>query len=434
MIKFIVEFFEVICMLITQLKENLNRSSKYFKYMVKWVLLSIVLGTVCGLSGVLFHYAVEYATEFRFKYPLLICTLPIAGVLIVFLYHICKMQNDKGTNTVINSIRSGEKVPILMAPLILIGTTLTHLGGGSSGREGAALQIGGSIGSFLGRTFRLSEKDVHVMVMCGMSAVFSAVFGTPVTAAVFSIEVVSVGIMYYNAFFPCMLSAALSHAVAVLFNVHSAGFNLPSVPQIGSVVFLKVVLLSVLCALLSSLFIISMHKYSALSSKFIPNPYIKAAVGGVIVALITLLLGTSDYNGVGMPVIKAAVESGFARPEAFILKLVLTVVTLSSGFKGGEILPSFFIGSTFGAFAASFLGLDPAFSAAVGLIAMFCGVVNCPLASILMSVELFGGEGLPLFAIAVGVSYVVSGYYSLYSGQKIMYSKLQSSFMDMHTK
>lgn len=415
------------------IKNRAKRSSKYLSYMIKWLLCSLFIGGICGAAGVLFHYCVDYASEIRMQFPLIICALPLAGVMIVLLYRACKMQNDKGTNTVISSIRSGEKVPILMAPLILIGTALTHLCGGSSGREGAALQIGGSIGSFCGRILRLKERDAYIMVMCGMSAVFSAVFGTPLTAAVFSIEMICVGRMYYNAFLPCLLSAVFAHSIAQAANMSSTSFIIKVIPEFTYPLLFKIIILAALCALLSSLFIILMHRYSSLAAKYISNPYIRAAVGGFIVVAATFLLGTNDYNSVGMPVIKSAIEQGLAHPEAFILKLLLTVITLGSGFKGGEILPSFFIGSTFGAFAASFLNVEPSFCAAIGLIAVFCGVVNCPLASIVLSVELFGSGGFILFAVAAAVSYIVSGYYSLYSSQQIINSKLSETYEEEST-
>lgn len=415
-------------------EDKIKKTSKYVASLSKWMVLSVIMGLLCGLSGVVFHYSVEGATSLRERFPFLLFALPIAGLLIVFIYRICRMQNDKGTNTVINSIRSSEKIPILMAPLILIGTTLTHLCGGSSGREGAALQIGGSIGSYLGGLLRLDEKDVHVMTMCGMSALFSAVFGTPLTAAIFSMEVISVGIIYYNAFFPCLVAAIISISVASFFGVPRTAFALSVLPEADFLLIIKVIVMAALCAVLSVVFIVCMHKFSRFFSKKISGNYLKAFIGGLIVILLTIIFRTNDYNGVGMEVIRRAVEEGQAAPFAFLFKLVLTVVTLSSGFKGGEIVPTFFIGSTFGAFVAPLIGLDPSFAAAIGLIATFCGVVNCPIASIILSVELFGNEGILFFALAAAVSYIMSGYYGLYSSQKIIYSKLQSTYVNRDAK
>lgn len=415
-------------------EDKIKKTGKYLSSVAKWMALSVLVGILCGLSGTLFHYCVEGASFLRSRFPFLLLALPVAGAAIVFIYRLCRMQNDKGTNTVINSIRSSEKIPIRMAPLILTGTTLTHLCGGSAGREGAALQIGGSIGSSLGGLLRLNEKDIHVMTMCGMSALFSAVFGTPLTAAIFSMEVISVGIIYYNAFFPCLAAAITSRFIASFFKVPKTAFVLTAVPEADIASFIKVIVLAALCALLSIIFIISMHKFSRFFSKTVPNDYLRAVSGGVVIIIISLLLRTGDYNGVGTEVIKRAVEEGSAAPFAFLFKMILTVITLSSGFKGGEIVPSFFIGSAFGAVAAPLIGLDPSFAAAVGLTALFCSVVNCPIASVVLSVELFGSEGILFFALASAVSYIMSGYYGLYSSQKIIYSKLQSTYINRDAK
>lgn len=415
-------------------KDKFEHGEAYVKALLKWSVLSVFIGALCGAAGIVFHYGVEYASEARERFPYLLFFLPLSGVMIAFLYSACHMQNDKGTNTVINSIRSGEKPPAVMAPLIFLGTVLTHLCGGSSGREGAALQIGGSISSSVGTFLRLPEKDMHVMIMCGMSALFSAVFGTPLTSAIFSMEVISVGIIYYNAFFPCLASALTARFISRLAGVPEVSFSLSSMPESEPLTYMKIILLSVLTAAVSVLFIVFMHNFSRLYLKYIKSGYIRAFLGGGAVVIITLLLGTRDYNGVGMEVIRRAVEGGEAEPLAFLLKMLLTVLTLSSGFKGGEIVPSFFIGSTFGVLVSPIVGLDPSFSAAIGLVALFCGVVNCPIASVILSVELFGSGGVLFFALASAVSYIMSGYYSLYSGQKIIYSKLESTYINKGAK
>lgn len=414
--------------------EKLKKSEKYVVSLLKWLLLSSLMGVLGGIAGVVFHFFVEGASRLRQQFPFLLFFLPIAGLLIVFLYRVCGMQNDKGTNTVISSIRSSEKIPILTAPLILIGTFLTHLCGGSSGREGAALQIGGSIGSFLGGAFRLDERDNHVMTMCGMSALFSAVFGTPLTAALFSMEVISVGIIYYNAFFPCLFSAVIAHVIASLLGVPASSFNIGQIPVLNALTLLRVIVLAALCALLSIVFVASMHKFSRFFAKTVKNSCLRTVIGAISVILCSLLFRSPDYNGVGMSVVKRALEDGSAYPAAFLFKLVLTTLTLSSGFKGGEIVPTFFIGSTFGVFVSQIIGLDARFAASVGLVATFCGVVNCPVTSIILSVELFGSEGIVFFALASAVSYILSGYYGLYSSQKIMYSKISSTYINKDAK
>lgn len=403
-----------------------KKPGAYILNLLKWTLLSTVIGVFCALSGALFHYAVDIGAHIRGIYPWVLFGLPIGGIIIVFLYHICKMDDDRGTNAILLSVRSAEKVPIVLAPLILIATAITHFFGGSAGREGAALQIGGSIGSFFARLIKLKSYNTSVLVMCGMSGLFSAVFGTPVTAAVFALEVTNVGLMHYGALFPALMSAIVAQGFAGLLGVEKTFFALSSVPSFTAAISVRVILLSLLTAILSIVFITVMHKTGSLMAKYFKNKYLRVIIGAVIVILLTLLVGCYDYNGAGMNIIVDAVENGKAVPMAFLLKMIFTAVTLSAGFKGGEIVPTFFIGSTFGVFIAPLVGLDPSFAAAVGLIALFCGVVNCPVASILLSVEIFGAEGFMYFAVAAAVSYFFSGNCSLYSSQKMVFSKLRA--------
>ena len=419
---------------ISTIKPGVKSATEYILTIIKWILFSLALGLFGGLSGVLFHYSVDIASNLRNERPYILFLLPIAGVIIVFLYHLCKMDNDSGTNAIIRAVRSSDKISILVAPLILVSTALTHLCGGSAGREGAALQIGGSIGSSFAKLLKFKEYNTSVAIMCGMSALFSAVFGTPLTAAVFALEVISVGIMHYSALLPSVLSAVIAVNIASYFGVHKTHFVISQMPSVDFITLGQVILLALLIALISILFIITIHKSTHFMAKKFPNKYLRIIIGALAVILLTLVLGTREYNGAGMESIINAVENGTASPFAFILKLLFTAVTLSAGFKGGEIVPTFFIGSTFGVFIAPLLGLNPSFAAAIGLVALFCGVVNCPIASIILSIELFGAEGILYFAVAVAVSYIISGYYSLYSGQKIVYSKLHSAFIDMDAK
>ena len=419
-----------------KLKSYGSLLSAVFLYIVtffKWLLLSCLMGGIGGLVGSLFHISVEYATMFRETHSLIIWFLPLGGVLIVLLYQICHVSCTTGTNQIISSIRSEEKVPILMAPLIFISTVITHLCGGSAGREGAALQLGGSIGSQVGHLFRLDEKDMHLITLCGMSSVFAALFGTPLTATLFAMEVISVGVLYYSAFVPCLVSGLTAFQISLWLGVEPTRFSLSAVPEITFSVILQTIGLSVLCAILSILLCAAIHSGERWFSRLFPNEYLRIIAGGGLLIVLTYLVGSGTYNGAGMASIALAI-GGSARPEAFALKLLFTVITVSAGYKGGEIVPTFFIGSTFGCFFGSLLGLSPGFGAALGLIALFCGVVNCPVASIILSIELFGSSGLLLFAIACGISYVLSGYYGLYSSQKILYSKLKAEFININTK
>lgn len=413
-------------------KGTCMRAYVYLKIFLKWAVLSAVTGIICGFTGSVFYYCVKSAIAFREGHSWMLYLLPLSGVLIVWLYRICGMKDDTGTNMILSSIRSSQKVPLKMAPLIFVSTVLTHLCGGSSGREGAALQIGGSIGSFLGRTFKMDEKDIHIITMCGMSAVFSALFGTPMTAVLFSMEVVSVGIIYYVAFVPCMISSLIAYGIALWSGIRPATYVLAGIPALSVKSVFQMMVMGGLCALCGMLFCVLMHVGHELYQHYLKNPYIRILVGAGLVIVLTLLAGCYDYNSAGVEVIGRALK-GYARPEAFLLKILFTVVTLQAGFKGGEIVPTFFIGSTFGNVVGRLIGLSPSFGAGVGLIAVFCAVVNCPIASMMLSIELFGAEALPLFGTACGVSYMLSGYYSLYSSQKIVYSKLHPTYVNAKT-
>lgn len=410
-----------------------DKINKYLLTFLKWTILSVIIGIICGLIGTLFHVCVERATEIRTNNPEIIVLLPIAGVFIVFLYKMAHMENDKGTNLVIESIRTAEKVPALMAPLIFIATFLTHLFGGSAGREGAALQIGGSVAATVGRLFKMKEDDIRLITMCGMSAMFAALFGTPLTATVFAMEVISVGVIYYTALVPCSFAAVIGTLVAKRFGINSVSYKIANFPTVDIITIIKVVILAMLCAGVSVIFCIAMAKSSKLYKKYLKNQYMRALIGGIIIVLLTFMLGTFDYNGAGMDVVERAIN-GKAVSVAFILKIIFTAITLGAGFRGGEIVPTFFIGATFGCVVGPILGLDASFAAAIALVAMFCSVVNCPLAAMILSIELFSSTDVMLFAIACAVSYMMSGYYGLYSSQKIMYSKLTPSFVNRNTK
>jgi len=397
--------------------------------LLRWLVLGVLCGLVCGLAGAAFQHTLAGATALRGQCPWLLFCMPAAGLIIVWSYKIAGMENDSGTNQIIASVRSGENPPLRLAPLIFLGTALTHLTGGSAGREGAALQIGGSLCAGVGRLCRLDERGMGIIISCGMSGLFSALFGTPLTAAVFALEVVSVGKMHYSELFPCLLSSLTALGLAQVLGVEPEGYALRGTPEFVWGDLLRVGLLAALCALLSILFCVVIHRAGALYKRLLPNQYLRVIVGGALVVGLSLLEGSGDYNGAGSQVIERAL-AGSAEPAAFLLKLVFTALTLGAGFRGGEIVPTLFVGATFGCAAGPLLGLNPAFGAAIGMIALFCGVVNCPLASIFLSIELFGGGGLVFFALACAVSFMLSGHFSLYTAQKILYSKLDRQFID----
>lgn len=408
--------------------EEVHKQKNRFLGFLKWVIISGIIGTVVGLVGTGFYYGMKAVTAVRTEYPLITLGLPVGGLIILVLYHIAKKDNDHGTNSVIAAVRSEEELGVVTAPLIFVSTLITHLFGGSAGREGAALQMGGSLGSGIGKVFRLNDTDMHVAVMCGMSACFAALFGTPIAATFFAMEVVSVGVMYYSALVPCVFSSLIALEIAKFFGLGSEAMVIGAVPDFSAVNVGKIVVVSILCAVMSILFCVAMHNTPKYAKKCIPNPYVRIALVGALIVGIHFLLGTQDYMGAGMEIIEHSVVHGEARPEAFVIKLFLTALTLGVGYKGGEIVPSFFVGATFGCVLGELLGISPSMCAAVGMIALFCGVTNSPITSLLLAFELFGMDGIYFVLIGVAVSYMLSGYYSLYQSQKIMYSKYDAQY------
>lgn len=403
----------------------------YIVALAKWLVIGGLVGLMGGVVGAAFHIGVEGSTELRLAHPWIIWLLPLGGILIVLMYRSLHMEG-KGTNRIIESVHFGKDVPILLVPLIFISTCLTHLLGGSAGREGAALQIGGGIGYCTGHALRLGEKELPLSTLCGMSAVFAALFGTPLTATIFALEVISVGAIYYAGLIPCLTAATVAFLMAGLLGVAPTRFAVV-LPALEVKTLLLVALLAVGCALVSILFVRGMHWIEHLAARWLKNPYIRAVVGGFAIVGMTLLLGR-DYNGAGMDVIARAL-SGDASHGAWLFKILFTAVTIGCGFKGGEVVPSFFVGATFGCVAGQLIGLPGGFGAAIGLIAVFCGAVNCPVASVLLSIELFGNADSTIyFAFACAISYLLSGYCGLYSSQTILYSKLRAEFINVHAK
>ena len=404
-----------------------RRAAASFAAFFKWVFFGVLTGLLAGGAGTLFYFCIARATGARQANPWLLWLLPLGGLAIVFSYRKLGVPHPQGTDLVIEAVRSPEPVPLKMAPLIFFATAVTHLFGGSAGREGAALQLGGSLGYGLGRAFRLEEKDLHLLTMSGMAACFSALFGTPVTATVFVMELVTVGVMYYSALVPCAAAAVTAACVSRAFGVPPTRFAVAGIPGVDWKPALGVVALSVLCALLSAAFCYAVRGAGKLLRRWIHNPYLRAAAGGAAVIALSFLFGR-DYLGMGGGVIAAAL-GGRAAPAAFALKLLFTAVTLGAGFRGGEIVPAFFVGATFGCTAGGLLGLNPSFGAAIGFMAVFCGVTNCPVTAFVLSMEVFGSRGADYYLIAAAVSYMLSGYTGIYSKQKILYSKLRPLYL-----
>lgn len=411
------------------IKENIIiKNSQTPLAFIRWIGIGILVGVLVGAVGTAFYLGLQWVTNLRMTYVWLVYLLPVAGLLIVFLNRIFHLEKRHDTNMVLESVRTDKDLPFKMAPMIFVSTLLTHLCGGSAGREGAALQLGGSLATKIGQWLRLNKKDMHVITMCGMSACFAAVFGTPAAAAIFAIEVVSVGIMHYSALVPCTIAAVIGSSIAHYFGAPPEVFSIAAVPSVDILSMVRVIALAILCAALSVVFCKIMRKTGSLYKQYIPNNYLKIAIGGTLVALFSMLFG-KEYLGSGANLIENAMTVG-VKPESFAIKLLLTALTLQAGFKGGEIVPSLCIGATFGYTIGMWIGIPPAFAASVGMVTIFCGVTNCPVTSFVLSLEMFGVGGIPFYLVAIAVGYMLSGYTGLYPKQKIMYSKIETKYID----
>lgn len=388
--------------------------------LLKWLLLAGITGAVLGVVGAYFARSITFVTEFRATHPWVLYLLPVIGLLIVFLYQF--ERKGGGTNLVLEAVQNGEEIPFRMTPMIFSATVLTHLGGGSAGREGAALQLGGSIAQAISTLFRLDKSSTKVLILCGMAGGFSALFGTPLAAAVFAMEVVAVGAMQYFALFPCTVAALTAFEVSKLCGGHAERFTVTGIPEFTVFGALKITVLALLCAALSVIFCETLHGAERLYRKYIKNPYVRIFTGGVLVILLTGLLGTTEYLGGGMDIVAQAVDGNVFR-AAFLLKLLFTAVSLGAGYKGGEIVPTLFVGATFGCLFGQIFAFAPSLCAACGMLALFSAVTNSPLTSLLLGFELFGFEGMPFYLIAAAIGYSQSGNGGLYHSQKITQPK-----------
>ena len=408
------------------LTEKFSKAKAYLITFLKWGLFGLLMGIWGGLLGAGFHHALHFVTHLRGEYNWLIFLLPVGGLLSVGIYTLFRQRSNRGTNEVIDAVLSGGDVSAKVAPTIFLATALTHLFGGSAGREGAALQIGGSTATLISRIFRLGSRDRRVLIMSGMSAVFAGLFGTPLTATLFCMEFVSVGTLFSPALLPCYVSAFTASKVSGLLGVHAEDLLLETVTAVTLGNVWKFLILAVLVSLVGILMCWVFHKAEHLAQHHIPNVWIRIVIGGVLIMALTLLVGDHRYNGAGMDMALGAAQ-GNANWFDFIMKMLFTAITLAAGFKGGEIVPTFCIGATFGCVVGGLLGLDAGLCGALGLIGLFCCATNSPFASIILSIEMFGGANLHLFALVCVICFVLSGQGGLYSSQMQIFRKTSTN-------
>ena len=394
----------------------------HFRILLKWLSICVILGILCGALGAFFSQTIIFLTTLRQKHFWLIALLPLAGVASVLLYRLCRVSG-MGTHCVFDSLRSKKVVPVSLVPAVFIGSALTHMCGGSAGREGAALQLGGGTSTLVLKIFRLNEDEKNILSICGMGAVFSAVFGTPLGAAVFAVEVVRKRRVNFKAILPTLLSSIIAYIVALGLKAKPERFGVSEVPTLKGMLALKVFVIIVLGAFISILFCEGLHKTHALFKRFFKNEYIRIAVGGILIVALTVLVGTYDYNGGGIDVIEGIFHGEGKGYEAFALKILFTVITVGAGYKGGEIVPTLFIGATFGGSAAVILDMPLGLGAVIGIAALFSGVTNCPIATIVLCYELFSGKAIIYIVFAAIISYLISGNSSLYTEEKFSFKK-----------
>lgn len=384
----------------------------------KGLLMVAFVGALSGLVGAAFSHSVSFVTALRAEHGWILWLLPLGGLLSVLIYKLFKIGNT-GTDDAVQSAHTDKKVAIRLTPAVFICSVITHLFGGSAGREGAALKMGGGIAALATRLFGLDERSRRTVALAGMSGVFAAVFGTPVGAAIFTLEVVRSRTVRWWGIIASLFSSVIAYLISVSLFVKPERFAISRIPTPSFDILWRVAVVALLGGLVSFVFCHSMHLATLGAKKLLKNDYLRIAVMAALIVGLTYLVGTTDYNGGGINIIEGIFEGETVGYEAFALKIVFTALTVAAGFKGGEIVPAFFVGATFGAAAAPLLGISPAFGAMIGMTALFCGVTNCPIASVVIACEMFGAGALPYFAVTVILSFAVSGKASLYDTEKI---------------
>ncbi|ASA21435.1 voltage-gated chloride channel family protein [Paenibacillus donghaensis] len=393
---------------------------------MKWTILGSIVGLLAGSASAVFLESLDYVTSARLSQPWLLYLLPLGGALVSYLYMKVGESSSRGNNLILEQIQEGkETIPLRMAPLVLFGTLITHLFGGSAGREGTAVQMGGSLADAFGRWIKISPLDRKILLMCGISAGFGSIFGTPLAGTLFGLEVATLGIISQQALLPCFVASFIGDLVTTkLWGVQHIHYAVSEYPALNLPVLLKVVLASVLFGLTSLLFSETIHFLKKSLAAIIHSPVLRSAAGGLIVIALVYIVGSRDYLGLGIPLISSSFEEGVST-FAFLWKLIFTTLTLGTGFQGGEVTPLFAIGATLGDTLAGILHLYGPFLASLGFIAVFCGAANTPIACFLMGIELFGSQGAVYMFIACLVSYLCSGHSGIYTSQQIGISKSQ---------
>lgn len=412
-------------------------------HLLRWSLLIFPVAIAVGLLVAFFLWLLDMATATRWQNGWLLFLLPVAGILISWLYRYFGKNADQGNNLILEEIHQpGGGVPARMTPLILFTTVLTHLFGGSAGREGTAVQMGGSIAALFSRWFRLHHERKRILLMCGMAAGFGAVFGTPVAGAIFALEVLAIGRIKYDALIPCLIASIVADITCASCGIHHMAYHIVfkdssakffSLISFDLVLLFKVIIAGVLFGLTGFLFAQMAHFIKDTGNRLIPRKWLIPVAGAILIIGISYLLGTFDYLGLGVTnpnhngiSIVSAFTAGGADYLSWFWKLLLTAITLGTGFKGGEVTPLFFIGATLGNTLAVLSGSPVDLFAGLGFVAVFAAATNTPLACTMMAVELFGSEHVIYYAIACFTAYYFSGHSGIYPAQRVAVSKFHT--------
>lgn len=392
--------------------QRLNKFSDIKPYL-SILLISLTVGLCGGVVGAVFFHLFTVVTNLRTANPWLVFLLPLGGLLTVKIYKLLKTEG-LSTDSVLKSLKGEKRVSPWLLPAVFVSSLLTHLFGGSAGKEGAALQMGGAVSSLLSNKLKVDESKGDIGTVCGMSAFFSALFGTPLGASVFAAEVVFLKKQSYKWLIPSLLSGFTAFLISGFLGVHPERFSL-SLPAFDFSLFWKTGVIILVCSAVCILFVFTLEKTKELFRKIFKNPYIRIAAGGILIILLTVIEGSGDYNGGGMNIVEKIFSHNTVKYEAFLLKIIFTAITVAAGFKGGEIVPTFFIGATSGGALALLLGVPAPFGAALGMAVLFGGATNCSLSAILLCGEMFGFKGIAYFTFAAVVAHLLTGKNRLYN-------------------
>lgn len=386
---------------------------------IKWVLLACLIGVFAGSASALFLVSLDWATQFRESHHWIIALLPVAGFVIGCMYHYLGKDVEAGNNLLLENIHQPATIiPLKMAPFVLIGTVATHLFGGSAGREGTALQMGGSIADQFTRIFKLNSSDRKLVIIAGIAAGFGSVFGTPLAGAIFGIEVLVIGRLRYDALVPALIASVVADMTTRAWQVGHTHYQIPFVPEISLVHILYAVLAGCIFGICSVAFSSLTHYIGSIFKSKVRFAPLRPLIGGSLVALAVFGMDTTRYIGLGIPVILQSFSEQLPAYD-FVLKILFTAVTLGAAFKGGEVTPLFFIGATLGSFLSTFIPLPTALLAGMGFVAVFAGAANTSLACTIMAIELFGSSCGIYVALACITAYFFSGHRGIYTAQRI---------------